>query len=240
VEGLHRCLSPVRGTASWDRQTAGRVLTTAFACVPHLLRRAAASTPAGYAGDPSDALALDRLVSRVGAETLRGLSAALEISADAWTAVPGQTGDSVYRIWLGAPPPQELDYTDAPHVFGVGDDVEAASPPEWTPELRSYLRQRLELLSADDPTTGCPTGSFAMRRLSSDGYALATQVDCDGDVHQVVLARLEDGWHEIDDAQVTAVAEDAPFGCDVMALHAVPSFVAGDTCLSGSEPQDYP
>ncbi|CAA9320817.1 MAG: hypothetical protein AVDCRST_MAG34-1431 [uncultured Nocardioidaceae bacterium] len=240
VQDLHRCLSPVHGTSSLDRANAARILTTAFGCVPGVLRRTTAAVAEDPAADPAVDPALDRLVSRVGAETLEGLSTALESSPDAWAAVPGETGDSTFRIWLGEPPPQELDYTSAPLVFGVGDDVEAASPRDWTPELRSYLAERLELLAAGDPSSGCPTGSFAVRRVRSDGFALATQVDCDGEIHHVVLKRLEDGWHELDDAEVAGPADDALFDCDLMALHSVPAFVAGDSCLTGSESQDYP
>src|SRR3712207_7711785 len=42
-------------------------------------------------------------------------------------------------------------------------------------------------------------------------YTTLFRSDCDQEVHQVVLKRLDDGWHEIDDADAVAPDEPAPF-----------------------------
>jgi hypothetical protein len=230
LRAVHDCLAPVADVRTLDPRTAVTLLKAALHCAPHYFARTLGRT----AVDPAGL----RLVDHVGAVVLNDLRRALAASADSWDAFPGTTTSSAYRIWLGPPPPQELDYESAPMVFRVGDPVDV---PEWTPEFRAYVRERLDYLVTDsDTASGCDEGTFTVRRYRSDGFALAGQVSCGGVPHQLVLGRLTDGWHEIDDTQSTADDPAAHFSCELMRLYSVPAFVAGDQCTSGSEVQDYP
>jgi hypothetical protein len=210
------------------------LLRAAFHCAPHYFARTLART-----GVSPDGV---QLADHVGKVVVNGLVRALLASAADWSAFPGTTRASAYRIWLGPPPPQELDYDAAPMVFRVGSAVDV---PAWTPAFRAYVRERLDYLvtnsdTGSDTVAGCADGTFTVRRYRSDGFALAGQVSCGGVPHQLVLADLADGWHEVDDTEAAADDPGVLFDCGLMRLYSVPPFIAGDRCSSGSEVQDYP
>ena len=231
LRALHDCLSGVTDLpAVLDGAVASRLLRAAVHCAPRYFTRTLERTGAGEEGT--------RLADHVGRVVLNGLLRSLTASADDWDATPGTTAASAFRIWLGPPPPQELDYESAPKVFHVGDAVDESA---WSPEFRAYVRERLDyLVTSGGSGSDCAQGSFTVRRYRSDGFALAGQVSCDGVPHQLVLAELADGWHEIDDTPSAADEPGHYFSCDLMQLHAVPASIAGDQCISGSGVQDYP
>jgi hypothetical protein len=234
LRAVHDCMAPVAGVRSLDPADSTHLLRAALHCVPHYFTRTlgkAGADPAGL-----------RLADHLGAVVLNGLRRALADSAGDWDAFPGTTKASAYHIWLGPPPPQELDYESAPMVFPVGGTVDV---PAWSREFQAYVRERLDYLvtnsdAGSDAGSGCPNGSFTVRRYRSDGFALAGQVSCGGVPYQLVLKRTTDGWHEIADVQAAAAAPGAHFSCDLLRLYSVPAFIAGDQCTSGSEVQDYP
>ena len=231
LRALHDCLSGVTDLpAALDPPTETRLLRAAVHCAPHYVAKTLGRTPVSGPGT--------RLADHAGRIVLNGLLRSLSTTAPDWDATPGTTAASAFRIWLGPPPPQELDYESAPKVFHVGGTVDE---PAWTPEFQAYVRERLDyLVTSGDASAGCAQGTFTVRRYRSDGFALAGQVSCDGVPHQLVLGKLADGWHEIDDTPSTADEPGHYFSCDLMRLYSVPAFIVGDQCISGSAVQDYP
>ena len=231
LRAVHDCLEPVTVDDALDPTGAEKLLRAAVHCAPHYFAR-----PLGRVGASPASL---RLGDHVGRVVLNQLLRALTAAGQTWNAFPGTTQGSAYRIWLGPPPPQELDYEAAPMTFAVGAAVDV---PAWTPEFSDYVRERLDYLvtNSDTDAAGCADGSFTVRRYRSDGFALAGQVSCGGVPHQLVLKQLDDGWHEVDDTEATADDPDAHFSCSLMRLYSVPAFIAGSRCSDGAEVQDYP
>lgn len=230
LRDLGDCLAPVAAPETLDPASATALLAAALRCTPRYFARPLARTGPDPAGV--------RLASHVAAVVLRALRRDLTGTAASWPPFAGATRDSAYRIWLGPPPPAELDYGSAPMVFRAGEPVDV---PAWPPDFRAYVRERLHSLRTDGQTSqGCAQGTFAVRRYRSDGFALAEQVGCDGAPRQLVLAKQADGWQEIDDTPSAADEPGHYFSCELMRGNAVPAFIVGDQCISGTAVEDYP
>ena len=102
----------------------------------------------------------------------------------------------------------------------------------WRTQVGTADRLAALLEDTDDPA--CPDGGLAVSRYRTDGFALVSEVGCDGEEWRLVLGRIDEEWQELDDIQ-----QDPLFGCDVMGMYDVPAFIAGDTCLDGEQTQEY-
>lgn len=228
---LRECLAPVTDVILMDREAAQRLVEGVFGCAPSVSR-------SGFAAEYGVGAAT--MADGVATNVLAGLPSTLELEDEPWAQVADAATDpeAGVQLWVGPPPAHEHDYTDLPHVFGPGDEVEVE---EWSPEFNDYVAERLSLLGASNEAepdaTGsatCAEGSFTVTRYRTDGFARAEEVSCTGDAWTLVLGRTADGWREIDDIQ-----QDRYFGCSVLGTYSVPAFVAGEMCLDGTEPQEY-
>ena len=169
----------------------------------------------------------------VASSVLDGLPTTLEAEDEPWAQISDTMTDASagFQVWLGDPPAQEHDYSDAPLVLRPGDEVDVA---EWDTEFRTYLEERLAALLAETVDPACPDGGLSVSRYRTDGFALVSEVGCDGEPWRLVLGRLDAGWQVIDEIQ-----QDDYFGCSVLGTYSVPPFIAGDTCLDGEQTQEY-
>ena len=214
------CLEPVREVVLMNRDAAQQLVDQAFDCAPELLATAISDQGDGV-GTMADGVATD---------VLEGLPTTLELEPEPWARISDTMTDASagFQVWVGPPPAQEHDYSDAPHVFRPGDAVDV---DEWSTEFTAYVEVRL----ASFPTDGsCPEGALSVSRYRTDGFALAEEVSCAGEPWRLVLGRVDTGWQEIDDIQ-----QDPHFGCSVLGTYSVPVFIAGELCLDGDQIQEY-
>ena len=78
----------------------------------------------------------------VATSVLDGLPTTLEGDAEPWAQVSDTLTDASagFQVWVGPPPAQEYDYSEAPHVFRPGDEVDVE---EWSTEFTAYVEERL-------------------------------------------------------------------------------------------------
>lgn len=221
---VRECLAPVAGVMLMSRDAAQQLVDRAASCAPTLLRPSLVEASSGASSAMADGVATT---------VLDGLPTTLEGDEEPWAQISDVMTDASagFQVWVGAPPAQEHDYSDAPLVFRPGDDVDVA---EWDTEFRAYVEERLAALLTETEDPACPDGGLAISRYRTDGFALASEVGCDGDPWRLVLGRVEAGWQEIDEIQ-----QDDYFGCSVLGTYSVPPFIAGDTCLHGEQIQEY-
>lgn len=221
---VRECLAPVAEVVLMNRDAAQQLVDQVFTCAPSLLRPSLTEAVSGGSSVMADGVATS---------VLDGLPTTLEGQEEPWAQISDTMTDASagFQVWVGDPPAQEHDYSDAPLVFRPGDEVDVE---EWSTEFGAYVEERLAALLVETDDPACPDGGISISRYRTDGFALASEVGCDGEPWRLVLGRLDAGWQVIDEIQ-----QDDYFGCSVLGTYSVPTFIAGDTCLDGEQTQEY-